>query len=99
MGTRQEGSGENYIIRSFTIFTRYDSGDKIEKNEMGGEYNTYGVRRCVYGVLEGKPERKRPLGRPRRRWDDNIKMDLQEVRWRAWTRFIWLRRGTGSGHL
>jgi len=33
----------------------------------------------VYRVLVGKPERKRPLGRPRRRWEDNIKMDLQEV--------------------
>jgi hypothetical protein len=33
----------------------------------------------VYRVLVGKPERKRPLGRPRRRWDDNIKADLQEV--------------------
>ena len=34
----------------------------------------------MYRVLVGKPERKRPLGRPRRRWEDNIKMDLQEVR-------------------
>ena len=33
----------------------------------------------VYKVLMGKPEGKRPLGRPRRRWEDNIKMDLQEV--------------------
>ena len=33
----------------------------------------------MYGVLVGKPEGKRPLGRPRRRWEDNIKMDLQEV--------------------
>jgi hypothetical protein len=33
----------------------------------------------VYRVLVGKPERKRPLERPRRRWEDNIKMDLQEV--------------------
>jgi hypothetical protein len=33
----------------------------------------------VHGVLVGKPERKRPLGRPRRRWEDNIKMDLHEV--------------------
>jgi hypothetical protein len=38
-----------------------------------------GERRGVYRVLLGKPERKRPLGRPRRRWEDNIKMDLQEV--------------------
>jgi len=38
-----------------------------------------GARRGVYRVLVGKPERKRPLGKPRRRWEDNIKMDLQEV--------------------
>jgi len=36
-------------------------------------------RRGVYRVLVGKPEGKKPLGRPRRRWEDNIKMDLQEV--------------------
>jgi len=38
-----------------------------------------GERRGVYRVSVGKPEGKRPLGRPRRRWEDNIKMDLQEV--------------------
>ena len=38
-----------------------------------------GERRGVYRVLVGKPERRRPLGRPRRRWEVNIKMDLQEV--------------------
>ena len=37
--------------------------------------------RGVYSVLVGKPEGKRPLGRPRRRWEDNIKMGLQEVGW------------------
>jgi len=36
-------------------------------------------RRGAYRVLVGKPERKRPLGRPRRRWEDNIKMNLQKV--------------------
>ena len=40
-----------------------------------------GERRVVYRVLVRKPEGKRPLGRPRRRWEDNIKMDLQEVGW------------------
>jgi hypothetical protein len=39
-----------------------------------------GKRRGVYKALVGKPEGKRPLGRPRHRWDDNINMDLQEVR-------------------
>jgi len=38
-----------------------------------------GERRCVYRVLVGKSEGKRPLGRPKLRWEDNIKMDLQEV--------------------
>jgi len=38
-----------------------------------------GEGRCVYRLLVGKPEGKRPMGRPRRRWEDNIKMDLQEA--------------------
>ena len=38
-----------------------------------------GERRGVYRILVGKPEERRPLGRPRRRWEDNIKMNLQEV--------------------
>jgi hypothetical protein len=42
-----------------------------------------GERRGVYRVLVGKPEGKRPLGSSRRTWEDNIKMDLQEVRWLA----------------
>ena len=45
------------------------------------------------------PEGKRPLGRPRRRWEGNIKMDLQEVGWWAWTGLVWLRIGTGGGLL
>ena len=53
-------------------------GDKIEKNEMGGACATYGGR-GVHKVLVGKPGGKRPLGRPRRRWEHNIKTDLQEV--------------------
>jgi hypothetical protein len=44
----------------------------------------------------GKPEGKRPLGRPRRRWVDNIKMDLGEVDEVMWTGLVWLRIGTGG---
>jgi hypothetical protein len=40
-----------------------------------------GKRRCTYRALMGKPEEKKPLGRPRRRWENNNKMDLQEVGW------------------
>jgi len=60
--------------------TQYCSGGKIEKNEMGGASSAYGKLKGVYRVLVRKTEGKRPLGRPRRRWKDNIKMDLQEVR-------------------
>jgi hypothetical protein len=74
-------------------------GNQIEKNEMGRHVEYNGERRGVYRVLVGKPEGKRPLGRPRHRWKDIIKMDLQEVGWRAWTGLIWLRRGAGGRHL
>ena len=46
---------------------------------MGGACGTYGEGRGVHRVLVGKPEGKRPLGRPRHRWEDNIKIDIQEV--------------------
>ena len=54
------------------------AGDKIEKNELGGACSAYGERREVYRVSVGKPEGKRPLGRPRRRWEDTIKMDFRK---------------------
>jgi hypothetical protein len=58
-----------------------------------------GEGRGAYRVLVGRPEGRRPFGRSRRRWEDNIKMDLQEVGWGAWTGLIWLRIGTGGGLL
>jgi len=56
-------------------------------------------RRGLYGVLVGKPDGKRSLGRPRRRREDNIQTDLQEMGVGAWTGWMWLRIGTGCGHL
>ena len=53
-----------------------------------------GERRCVHRVLVRKPEGKKPLGRPRHRWEDNIKMDLQEMGGGCGD---WI--GTGGGHL
>jgi len=58
-----------------------------------------GERRGAYRVLVGKPEGKRPLGRPRHRWENNIKMDLQEVGCGGMGRLIWLTIGTGGGQL
>jgi len=64
-------------MRSLIICTPHPifSDDKIEKNEMGGAYSAMGERRGRVG----KPDGKRPHGRPRLRWEDNIKVDLQEV--------------------
>ena len=57
-----------------------------------------GEKRGLYGVLVGKTEGKRPLGRPWRRWEDNIKTDLQK--WEgAWTGSMCFRIGTGGGLL
>jgi len=56
-------------------------------------------RRGVYRVLVEKPEGKRPLGRPGRRWMDNINIDPQKVGCGVWTGSSWLRLGTGGGHL
>ena len=51
------------------------------------------------GFLVRKSEGKRPLGRSRLRWKDNIRMDFYEEGWVAWTGLIWLRIGTDFGHL
>ena len=61
---------------------------------MGRAFSVYGKGTDVYRVLVWKPEGKRPLGRPRCSWEDNIKMDLQDVG--VWTRSSWLRIGTGG---
>jgi hypothetical protein len=58
-----------------------------------------GYRRGVNRVLVGKVEGQRPLGRPRRRWDENVKTDLQKWDVGVRTGSSWLRIGTGGGHL
>jgi hypothetical protein len=53
-------------------------------------------QRNAYRILVGKPERKSPLGRPRYRWVDNIKMDLREIGCGGMDRIDWLRIGTSE---
>ena len=66
---------------------------------MGKACGTYGGReRCAQG-FGGEPEGKRPLGRPRRRWEDNIKMDLQNWEGVVGTGWSWLRIGTVGARL
>jgi hypothetical protein len=51
---------------------------QVKEDEMGRPCSTNGDKRNAYRIL-GNPEGKRPLGRPKRRWVDNIKMDLREI--------------------
>jgi hypothetical protein len=65
---------------------------------MGRVCSTDGEKRNAYLKLVGKPEERRPQGRPRRRWLNNIKMDLREREDEVlWTGLIWLRIGTIGG--
>jgi hypothetical protein len=72
---------------------------RVAANILNKQSPTVGERRGVYRVLVGKPEGKRPLGGPRRRWKDNIKMDLQEVGCGGVDWIELARIGTGGGHL
>jgi hypothetical protein len=56
-------------------------------------------KKDTYNVLVGKPEEKRKLGRPKHRWEYNIKMCPEETGQRAWTRLMWFRIRTGGGLL
>ncbi|KAJ4440087.1 hypothetical protein ANN_08220 [Periplaneta americana] len=88
-----------------------DKDIKSRRLRWAGHVASMGESRNAYSVLVGRPEGKRPLGRPRRRWEDNIKMDLREVgyddrdwinlaqdrdRWRAYVRVAMNLRETGS---
>ena len=72
---------------------------KSRRMRWAGHVARMGEGRVVHRVLVGKPEGKRPLGRPRRRWEDNIEMDLQKWEGVVRTGWSWLRIGTGGGHL
>jgi hypothetical protein len=58
-----------------------------------------GEERRLYRVLVGKPEGKRPLGRPRRRWENGIRIDLRDIGLGVCIGFDWLKIGTGGGLL
>jgi hypothetical protein len=81
----------DYVFRML-IFCRYEM-------RWDGHVARMGEGRGVHRILMGKPEGRRPLGRPRRRWKDNIKMDLQEMGGGCGTGWSWLRIGTSGGHL
>jgi hypothetical protein len=72
---------------------------KSRRKRWAGHVARMGERRVAYRILVMRSEGRRPLGSPRCRWEDNIKMDLQEMGWGAWTGLIWLRIGRGGGLL
>jgi hypothetical protein len=72
-----------YII----LFTKHTfCQNAVRRMRWAGHVARMGEGRGAYRILVGRPEGRRPLGRPKRRWEDNIKMDLQEVGWNgvAW---------------
>jgi hypothetical protein len=66
------------------------------KMRWAGHATRIGEQRNAYRILVGKPEGKRPLGRPRYRWVDNIKMDLREIGWDGVDGWIWLKMTSGG---
>jgi hypothetical protein len=101
---RDEVTGEWRKLHSGELHNLYSSPDivrqiKSRRMRWAGHVARMGDGRNVYRVLVGKPEGKRPLGRPRRRWEDGIKMDLREIGWGVWSGFTWLRVGTVGGLL
>ncbi|KAJ4436886.1 hypothetical protein ANN_17018 [Periplaneta americana] len=83
---RDEVTGEWRKLHNTELHALYSSPDiirniKFRRLRWAGHVARMGESRNAYRVLVGRPEGKRPLGRPRRRWEDNIKMDLREVRY------------------
>jgi hypothetical protein len=66
---------------------------------VGGACGTHGRGEKRVQDFGGKARRKRPLERPRRRWEDEIKMDIREIGWGVWSGFTWNRIGTVGGLL
>jgi hypothetical protein len=66
---------------------------------VGGACGTHGRGEKIVRVLVGNPERKRPLVRPKNRWEVGIKIDLGEIAWGGWSGFTWLRIGIVGGLL
>jgi hypothetical protein len=83
---RDEVTGEWRKLPNGELHNLYSSPDiirqiKSRRMRWAGHVTRMGEGRNVYRFLVGKPEGKRPLGRPRRRWEDGIKMDLREIGW------------------
>jgi hypothetical protein len=101
---RDEVTGEWTKLHNEELHNMYSSPNiirqvKSRRMRWAGHMARMGEERKLYKVLMGKLKGKRPLGRPRRRWEDGIRMDLREIGLGVWIGFDWLRMGTGGGLL
>jgi PAS domain-containing protein len=97
---RDEVTGEWRRLHKKQLYALYSSPDfiwviKSRGLRWTGHVAWMGTRRSAYRILVGNPEGRRLLGRPRRIWEDNIKVDLRDVGWGAWTGTVWLKIDTG----
>jgi hypothetical protein len=101
---RDEVTGEWRRLHNKELYALYSSSNiirviKSRRLRWAGHVVRMGERRGAYRVLVEKYEERRPVGRTRRRWVNNIKIDLREVGWGSRTGSVWLRIGTGGGLL
>jgi hypothetical protein len=96
---RDKTTGEWRRLHNEELNDLYSSPNSIRvirsrRMRLLGHVARMGEKRGACRILVGRPEGRRPHGRSRRRWGDNIKMDLQEKGCGAWTGLSWLRIGT-----
>jgi hypothetical protein len=96
--TRDEVTGEWRTLHSRELHNLYSWPDiirqiKSRKMRWAGHVARMGEGEKYVQGSGGKARRKRPLGRPRCRWEDGINMDLREIGWEVWSGFAWLRIG------
>jgi hypothetical protein len=101
---RDEATGEWRRLHNEDVNDLYSSPNIIRAMKSrimrwAGHVARMEGRRGADKFLVGRPERKTPLGRSRRRWESNIKMDLQEWDGKAMTGLLWLKIARGGGHL
>jgi hypothetical protein len=98
---RDEATGEWIRLHNKELKDLYSSPNMMRMIESrrlrwAGHLACVGGKRGAYAILVARPEGRTPLGRLRHRWEDNTKMDLQEVGWGARTGLSWLRIGIGG---
>jgi hypothetical protein len=103
-GPKREEDGSWRKMHNDELHDLYSSPNivrviKSRRMRRPGHVARMGEGRGVYRVLVGGPEGRRPLGRLRRRWEDNIKLDLREIGIDGRTEFSWLRIGSSGGPL